>query len=206
MARLSKISTVGLLLSALLMFNIVDAGRGFVDRHRELQDVNMEEEVGELGHEQAVITASEKDSTTAKATSSTHVNRKDMIYKDEKATDVESNWSADDILSAEAFATGNHTLATNVAPKVDENGEEIDQSQFACEGDECDALNEAEQAPELTEEEKENVKLAEEVANIEQGFEAYAELDAAEESKKRMEKEMAKNKKKAVSRNSNFQN
>ena len=48
------------------------------------------------------------------------------------------------------------------------------------------------------------MRLAEEDAQIEQGFEAYAELDAEAESKKRMEKEMAKNKRKAVSSISNF--
>ena len=124
MARFNKISSAVLLLSALLTFNTADAGRGFVDYHRELQDVNMEEEVGELGHEQAVITAAEKGSTTAKATSSVHVPRKDLITMDqqENKSNVEDNWTAEDIKVAEAFSLTNHTMTTNVAPKLDENG------------------------------------------------------------------------------------
>ena len=51
--------------------------RGFVDRHRILQDVSMgEEEVGAFGHEQTVIEASKQDSTSAKSTSAVHVPHK----------------------------------------------------------------------------------------------------------------------------------
>ena len=51
--------------------------RGFVDRHRVLQDVSMgEEEVGAFGHEQTVIEASKQDSTSAKSTSAVHVPHK----------------------------------------------------------------------------------------------------------------------------------
>ena len=63
--------------------------RGFVDRHRVLQDVNMEEEVGQLGHEQTVIAAEEKDSTTAKATSSVHVPHKDSSTADIQGTKID---------------------------------------------------------------------------------------------------------------------
>ena len=51
--------------------------RGFVDKHRVLQDVSMgEEEVGAFGHDQTVIEASKQDSTSAKSTSAVHVPHK----------------------------------------------------------------------------------------------------------------------------------
>ena len=56
-----------------------------------------------------------------------------------------------------------------------------------------------EKEPELTAEELEAMRIEEENRAIEENFEAYSNLDAAEESKKLQEKELAKNKKKAVS-------
>ena len=53
--------------------------------------------------------------------------------------------------------------------------------------------------PELSEEELEQKRQDEENQKINEGFEEYASLDAAEETKKLQEKEMAKNKRKAVS-------
>ena len=85
----------------------------FVDRYRrELSDVLApdEEEVGQFGHEQTVITAEEQDSTTAKATSSVH----NVNYADSHAADhvdnhanVEQNWSESDIKVAEALTASN---------------------------------------------------------------------------------------------------
>ena len=159
-------------------------GARYVDRYRELQDYNMEEEVGELGHEQAVITAEEKDSTTAKATSSVHVPHKDAVTADHQVVNVEENWSEEDIKVLEGF---NKNVTTNVAPGT----EGADQG---LEGDQ-----EYEPAPELTEEELEQQRIEEENKKLEEGFEDYAALDADAETAKLQEKEMAKNKKKAVS-------
>ena len=104
-----------LALTASLFFVATNAARrGFVDRHRELQDITLgEEEVGGMGHEQAVSIAGEKDSTTAKATSSVHVPHKDASTKDIQATNVEDQWSENDIKVAEAL---NKNVTTNVAP------------------------------------------------------------------------------------------
>ena len=62
----------------------------FVDRHnRILQDLNTgEEEIGQLGHEMTVSVAGEKDSTTAKATSSVHVPHKDASTADVQETHI----------------------------------------------------------------------------------------------------------------------
>lgn len=63
--------------------------RGFVDRGRMLQDLPQEEEVGNFGHEQSVILAHEKDSTTAKATSSVHVPHKDATTAQHQESNID---------------------------------------------------------------------------------------------------------------------
>ena len=73
-------------LALLAYIALVDGRRGFVDRRRVLQDVNMEEETGQFGHEETVIIAHEEDSTTAKATSRVHNND----YSDSKKADVDN--------------------------------------------------------------------------------------------------------------------
>ncbi len=92
--RLSKLLCLALLAYAAS----VDGRRGYVDRHRQLQDLNMEEEVGSFGHEETVIIAHEEDSTTAKATSRVHnpdgVNSKKADIDSKKA---EQFWSEEEI-------------------------------------------------------------------------------------------------------------
>lgn len=93
---LSKIS-----LALLASVSLVDGRRrGFVDRRRELQDLNMEEEVGNFGHEQTVILAHEKDSTTAKATSSVHVPHKDATTAVHEIIKIDENWTEEEIAAA----------------------------------------------------------------------------------------------------------
>ena len=82
MAQHHSKNKIWLVASMALIATLMMGNARFVDRRRELQDVNMEEEVGALGHEQTVITAEEKDSTTAKATSSVHVPHKDTLTAD----------------------------------------------------------------------------------------------------------------------------
>lgn len=78
--------------------SLAEAKRGFVDRHRELQDVNMgEEEVGAFGQEQTVIEASMKDSTTAKSTSALHVPHKDVAIMDHQVVNIQDQWTDEDI-------------------------------------------------------------------------------------------------------------
>ena len=153
------------------LFFAVDARRGFVDRHRELQDITLgEEEVGGMGHEQAVSIAGEKDSTTAKATSSVHVPHKDASTKDIQATNVEDQWSDHDIKVAESL---NKDVTTNVAPKPEGNADEDQEySEYV------------EQPEELSEEELEIKKIEEENQKINEGFEEYANADAAAETAK----------------------
>lgn len=175
-----------LVLSAsLFSMHAVDARRGFVDRHRILQDVTLnEEEVGGMGHEQAVSIAGEKDSTTAKATSSVHVPHKDASTKDEHSTNIEETWSENDIKVAEQL---NHkNVTTNVQPTSNMD-EDQEYSEYT------------EEPEELSEEDLELKRIEEENLKIEQGFEEYSNADAALETAKLQEKEMAKNKKKAVS-------
>ena len=74
----------------------------------------------------------------------------------------------------------------------------------AAEQDATDQLQEGEEEVEEvyepTEEELEQQRIEQENAQLEENFDAYASLDADEESKKLQEKELAKNnKKKAVS-------
>jgi len=52
----------------------------------------------------------------------------------------------------------------------------------------------------LTEEEQEALRQEQENEKINENFDSYVEMDAAAESKKIAEKEMAKNKRKAVSK------
>ena len=51
----------------------------------------------------------------------------------------------------------------------------------------------------MTEEELEQQRIEEENRKIEENFDAYSEMNVEEETKKLQEKELAKNKKKAVS-------
>ncbi len=81
MVLLRTVTYLSILLGASSLAEAKRSSR-FVDRHRILQDVNMEEEVGQYGHEQTVILAEEKDSTTAKATSAVHVPHKDTTTAD----------------------------------------------------------------------------------------------------------------------------
>jgi len=91
--RLSKICLA--LLGSLML---ADGRRGFVDRRRELQDVNMEEEVGAFGHEQTVIIAHEEDSTSAKATSRVHnVDDQDSKKAVHETTNIKESWTQEEI-------------------------------------------------------------------------------------------------------------
>ena len=111
MARLTLLAVAAATLTTMLGTTV--EARGWVDRHRILQDVNMgEEEVGQLGHEQTVIVAEEKDSTTAKATSSVHVPHKDATTVEHQTSNVE--WSDNDIKIAEGFTSTNTTTANAV--------------------------------------------------------------------------------------------
>lgn len=74
-------------------------------------------------------------------------------------------------------AEGKKTPAIN-STTPSEDGEEGDQLQEGEEGEEL------EKEPELTEDELELQKLDEENKKIEENFEAYTNLDAAEETKK----------------------
>ena len=105
------------LAGALMFASMASAGRGFVDRHRVLQDVNMmEEEVGAFGHEQTVILAEEKDSTTAKATSSVHVPHHDASTAAHEIVSISEQWTDEEIrLKNEEARSGNkHQVVTNV--------------------------------------------------------------------------------------------
>lgn len=64
--------------------------------------------------------AGEKDSTTAKATSSVHVPHKDASTMDQQATKVEENWTEADIKVAGDL---NKDVKTNVVPKEKVEGE-----------------------------------------------------------------------------------
>ena len=95
---------------------LVAANARFVDRYRELRDVNTnntgdrsrrlealnagEEEVGQLGREWTVIIAEAKDSKTAKATSAVHVPHADSKTADHQTVNIEETWNDDDIKSA----------------------------------------------------------------------------------------------------------
>ena len=74
------------LVSILTIFTTTTSAKlSFADQehHRDLQDASLgEEEVGQLGHEQTIIVASEKDSTQAKITSSVHIPHKDATTAD----------------------------------------------------------------------------------------------------------------------------
>ena len=60
-------------------------------------------------------------------------------------------------------------------------------------------MEEGNAEPELSEEELEQQKIEQDNASIEENYDNYVALDASEETKKLQEKELAKNKKKAVS-------
>ena len=93
-----------------------------------------------MGHEQAVSIAGEKDSTTAKATSSVHVPHKDASTMDIQETKVEDNWTDSDIKVAGDL---NKDVKTNVVPKEKKEGEE-DQDQEYTEIVETEELTEEE--------------------------------------------------------------
>ena len=174
-----------------------------------------EEEIGAFGHEQTVIEATTKDSTSAKSTSAIHVPRKDMTTADHQVTNIEQNWSDEDIKVLEGMKKAAKEVTIN--SNGGEAGEEGEEGEEGAEGattatsttkkkdanadqlQEGEGEEEIEQAPELTEDELEAQRIDAENAAIEENFEAYANLDAAEETKKIQEKEMAKNKRKAVS-------
>ena len=115
-------------------------------------------------------------------------------------TNIEQNWSDEDIKvlegmkkaakevtinsnGGEAGGEGEEgeegaegaTTATSTTKKKDANADQLQEG----EGEE-----EIEQAPELTEDELEAQRIDAENAAIEENFEAYANLDAAEETKK----------------------
>ena len=91
MARFNIVVAVFVALLSVLM---LAANARYVDRYRELQDVsNGEEEVGELGHEQTVITAEAKDSKTAKATSAVNVPHADTLTADHQVVKIEEEWN-----------------------------------------------------------------------------------------------------------------
>ena len=117
-SRLSKIS-LALLASYGLLVAEVDARRrrGFVDRRRELQDLSLEEEVGSFGHEQTVILAHEKDSTTAKATSSVHVPHKDATTAQHEITKIEDTWSEEELAEYKRQQEKNLEVKINTVSK-----------------------------------------------------------------------------------------
>ena len=117
-SRLSKIS-LALLASYGLLVSEVDARRrrGFVDRRRELQDLSLEEEVGSFGHEQTVILAHEKDSTTAKATSSVHVPHKDATTAQHEITKIEDTWSEEELAEYKRQQEKNLEVKINTVSK-----------------------------------------------------------------------------------------
>ena len=115
--RLSKISLA--LLASWLFAEGEARRRGFVDRRRELQDLTMEEEVGQFGHEQTVILAHEKDSTTAKATSSVHVPHKDATTAEHQTSNVDVEQMSEEEIQAskDALKKANDKVSINKAPK-----------------------------------------------------------------------------------------
>ena len=153
----------------------------------------MEEEVGQYGHEQTVIIAEEKDSTQAKATSAVHVPHKDTTTADHQLVNVEDNWSENDIKVLEGMNAASKNVTTNVTG--DGTDANTDQSEYFTEGEPEDQ----EEAPELTEEELEEKRIEDENRQIEENFDQYSEMNVEEETKKLQEKELAKNKRKAVS-------
>jgi len=94
---MARFNIVAAAFVALLSVLMLAANARYVDRYQELrtlQDVNNgEEETGELGHEQTVITAEAKDSTTAKATSSVHVPHADTLTADHQVVKIEEEWN-----------------------------------------------------------------------------------------------------------------
>ena len=125
-----------------------------------------------------------------------------MTTADHQVTNIEQNWSDEDIKVLEGMqkaakevtinsnggkaageegeegeegAEGATTTATSTTKKKDANSDQLQEG----EGEE-----EIEQGTELTEDELEAQRIDAENAAIEENFEAYANLDAAEETKK----------------------
>ena len=110
------------------------SAKRFVDKYRrELNDAVLgpdEEEVGAFGHDQSVILAEEKGSTTAKITSAVHVPHKDATTADIEANHIEDEWNEKDIKIMEGFANGGNKVTTNPAKKEGEGeGEEGEEGQ-----------------------------------------------------------------------------
>ena len=151
----------------------------------------MEEEVGAYGHDETVIIAEEKDSKQAKATSAVQAPHKDSTTADHQEVNVKEHWSDSDIKVLEGMSQASQNVTTNA--NAEGEGDQ-DQSQYFTE-----ANPEEEPAEALTEEELEQQRIEEENRKIEENFDAYSEMNVEEETKKLQEKELAKNKKKAVS-------
>ncbi len=112
---------------------------------------------------------------------------------------VEENWSESDIKVLEGMNAASKNVTTNTTPAAGGDGTQdpnADQSQYFTEAETADS---EEAPPELTEEEAEEQRLEEENRQIEENFDAYTELNVEEETKKLQEKELSKNKRKAVS-------
>lgn len=77
----------------------------------------MEEEVGSFGHEQTVILAHEKDSTTAKATSSVHVPHKDATTAQHEITKIEDTWSEEELAEYKRQQEKNLEVKINTVSK-----------------------------------------------------------------------------------------
>lgn len=83
-----------------------------------------EEEVGQLGHEQTIILASEQDSTMAKATSAVHVPHEDTKKMVHQEVNVEEYWSDDDIKITDQLGKNVTTNADAPQKPLKKEGEE----------------------------------------------------------------------------------